>query len=321
MPHILTHYIVMDLLLNKEEKNRQAALVGAQGPDPFYYYGIGDLVKKHNEDEVRDFGHLLHHHDVAPIISFMVEYMNNQKDDWSYLVLKQYIKGFLLHYCIDRNTHPYIFYRTGFTTGKDTNSAKYNWFHAVFECHLDVLFRKRYNIHNFNPKACLALSNKQLKTISLMYYHLARQLFPTATYITRHTFYQSVKCMKRVNSFLYSPTGVKKRYFEKHNFFTLKNALCHPLKVNDDNKVDYLNNSHSIWKDPTSGQEHDSSFIDMIEDAKKEYKEIVSILEFKQPELIKHYALKFSKSIDHDGKPLKSTKCYFDVFYNDDFPL
>lgn len=321
MPAIMTHYIAMDLILNKDEPYRRCALLGSQGPDPFYYYGFTSLFKKKKFFELRSIGTLLHCADFSKAISFMINYMNKREKSDEYLILKSYIKGFILHYCLDRSAHPYIFYRTGFPTQKDMNNIKYAWTHAVFETRLDVLYRKRYNIHHFNPAHTVKINNKQLRIISNLYFELVQFLFPSVTFIKRNTFYNAVKSMKRVNSYVYSATGLKKKYFLKHDFFTMKNAISHPLSVKDDNTVDYLNNSHSSWRHPVDGTRHDASFIDLVEIAKADFKDFVNILEYKDEKLIKQYSLKFSKNLDFEGKPLNSKKIYFNIFYKDEIPL
>ena len=103
MPSVLTHYgFNKDVLDNKVKflkGNEDIYLAGAQGPDPFFFYGIVPFLRAKNGSEVRNFGSKLHKMDPAEVFRFFFEYANDRKEKD---VLYSYILGAGLHYILDR---------------------------------------------------------------------------------------------------------------------------------------------------------------------------------------------------------------------------
>ena len=75
MPSILTHYgfnkALFDQKLDFLKDNEDIYLVGAQGPDPFFFYGILPWLKADNAKVVRKYGTVLHKVDPCDAFSFM----------------------------------------------------------------------------------------------------------------------------------------------------------------------------------------------------------------------------------------------------------
>ena len=58
-----------------------------------------------------------------------------------------FLYGFICHYVLDSNVHPFVFYKTGLFDKKDKNSYKYNNLHAFMETYFDNYMIKEKTIH------------------------------------------------------------------------------------------------------------------------------------------------------------------------------
>lgn len=317
MPAFLTHYIFADQLLKKDEKYREVMILGSQGSDPFFYYGYRLLGKRKNTLGNREFGTTIHHMDLAIFLNFMFSKIKSAQSDLEKEVLTAYLKGFLMHYSVDRNCHPYIFYRSGFAKIKEENK-KYTFIHSLFESRIDCLYKNLNGYKRIGPRKPERIKNSFLKIISLAYYEFASTILKDDN-IFPLSFYHSVKDMKTTNTILYSNTGLKKMIFEKHFKFSLFNSMSTPKKVEDDNKIDYLNLKHHEWKHPVSGKKSTKSFPELIDLAEKDYKIASELFECSIEEVLQKKIDFFVKQINHDGCSVNSTMLFFDCFFDEKF--
>ena len=118
MPSILTHYyFIKDS--NKEkftflENEEKVMYLGAQGVDPFYYYG--NILNRFNKKEVNDFAKYIHTKECLSLYIHFINEANKLSKEHKDLVYS-YIYGLLNHYVLDRVTHPFIFYFSGIGEG------------------------------------------------------------------------------------------------------------------------------------------------------------------------------------------------------------
>lgn len=272
MPSVLTHYgfnkEVFDNEISFLKNNEDVYLVGAQGPDPFFFYGIVPFFKSKNGKMVRAFGNQLHKMDPVGVFKCMFKYAdcNKEKD-----VLYSYILGAGLHYVLDRKIHPYVFYRTGFSDDKK-KKKKYFVDHTLFETHLDVLLMEdRYKKYKVSPVCSIKCDEDKIEDVSDMYVKVAKEIL-NIDYIDDDCFEDSYEHMCKIENLLYSKKGVKK---EIVNFLfknTPFNTMMHPLKVKDNDKIDYLNLNKKVWKDPSSERVTDKSVYELLDDAREEAK-------------------------------------------------
>ena len=314
MPAIYFHYLTCDLLMDKKAPYRNIILLGSQGPDPLFFYGHS-LAIRVNQQEKRAMGDKFHHEKIAETMQAMMEYASREEKEQNRNILYSYISGYFFHYCVDRNCHPYIFYRSGFTTTKDENQLKYKYFHASFESELDVAISKRYKFNRTIPSRLILCSNRNLMLISKMYYFVTQKVYYPCNYFGRTTFYHAVKDMRFAYRFTYSPFKVKKAVFERRAKYRLRNAISHPFYI--DENIDHLNLKRSSWRDPVSGAYNDLSVIDMIENAKREYEQTVTLREIKDKKIRDSYILRFVHDTDFDGEKIGSTKQYYSLYKED----
>lgn len=308
MPALFTHNTFIEKNTDQKDKYAKVRALGGQGPDVFFFYGYS-LVKRKKKSQRRYFGTYLHHINIADAYSFLLEYAAKQEERE---MLYAYLKGVLMHYVMDRNCHPYIFYRTGFATESDSKVEvdTYMNFHVKFEATLDTIYAKRNKTFK-HPRRFIKCPKKQVKVISKMFYDLAKYL--KYDDIDEFTFYTSYKDLVFVESILYSPLGIKK-FFIHHSFLnnSFVDCMMSPNKTKPFEKYDILNLQNSVWKDCVTGVERTESFEDLVENCKKELK-IVDILIEKasNKENIRDEMTKFINNIDHDGFEVNAKKLHY----------
>ena len=312
MPAFYTHYTFVEK--NSEQKDKYARIrgLGGQGPDVFFFYGHS-LGKRENKAKIRDFGTYLHHTNISSAYNFLLEYSADKEDK---KMLHAYIKGLFMHYVLDRNCHPYVFFRTGFPTSEnptDKEKEKYMNYHVRFESILDTIYGKLNNTFKSSGK-CAKCPDVQVKSVSKMFYELAK--FLNYEGIEELTYYNAYKDMLFVESVLYSPLGVKK--FLVHNIFARnKNIDCmmSPSSTKAFEKYDILNLQHSRWFDCVSGAERRESFFDLVDKAREELLTVDTIIRKSyRGDNVKRDITKFVDNIDHDGFEVGAKKLHYQVF-------
>lgn len=303
MPAIMTHYAFAKMRVPTHPEIDVLTL-GGQGPDVFFFYGY-NIKKRLNIKEVRDFGTLLHHVDISKAYYFLLEYAN-KKEGKDKEVLNSFIYGLFLHYILDRNCHPYVFYRTGFSDQPDEGKY-YFGAHASFEAHIDTLIKDHQGIKIAHRKAVEACDQK-VKLISSMMKELAEKVFDNLI-IKEDTYYLAWKDMKFCQVLFYSPIGVKKAIMRAFSAKSSLNAMISPPVITHNDVLDILNEQKSVWRDCISNEGRHESFLELIAKANEEVDELDKLL-------AKQYTsanLKaFVRNVDHDGFQLNAKKVYFD---------
>lgn len=278
MPSVLTHYGFNKDLINNEitflKGNEDIYLVGAQGPDPFFFYGIIPFLKSKNGKEIRAFGNKLHKMDPCLVFEKMIEFANDNKEKD---ILYAYILGAGLHYILDRKIHPYVFYKTGFSDDKKMKK-KYFVDHTLFETNLDVLLMGGiYNDYRCSPIDSIRCDDEKIEEVSEMYEYVSKNILGLSV-IDDDSFEEAYEHMCKVEKLLYSRKGVKKSIVSLLFKNTPFNTMMHPRVVKDDDKIDYLNLKKKKWQDPSSGKEFEKSFYELIDEAREEAKEWFNIV-------------------------------------------
>ena len=110
MPAFATHYIFFEELEDflKEnsdfEFNKEAAAIGSQGPDIFFFCRI--LPFSMPGKPLAKIGSLLHRAKPSDILDAFCEYLEISSN---IDIAKSYIYGFILHYALDRKCHPFVY--------------------------------------------------------------------------------------------------------------------------------------------------------------------------------------------------------------------
>lgn len=302
MPSILTHYGFNKEVYNSNnsflKNNEDIYLLGAQGPDPFFFYGLVPFLNSKNGKVTREYGSKLHKLDPKNAFEFFFEYANKSKEKD---ILYSYILGAGLHYVLDRKVHPYVFYKTGFSDDKKMKRV-YFVDHTLFETNMDVLLMNdRYKEYKVKPSKSIETDKNKVLSVSEMYERLASDVVKE-NLITSKSFYNAYKHMITIEKCLYSPHSVKKKIVGVILKNTPLNTMMHPKVVKDDIKIDYLNLKNSAWNDPATGVNLNKSIYDLIEEAKSDVSEWEKIVNKAYGENnVSEDLEKFTKGYIYDG--------------------
>ncbi|MEC9484341.1 MAG: zinc dependent phospholipase C family protein [Candidatus Izemoplasma sp.] len=237
-------------------------LLGAQGPDPFYYKVLGG--KTH---DYRYYADRLHDTDTAKSLSLLTTYVKthpNQK------LISFYI-GYLCHYALDVTVHPYIYHHVGVYDVNQPTTHPWRGLHLRFERAVDIkLIEHDYDIkaHQFNVNSLLPKYNTE-ETIDYAISHIIHKTFdsnPGLSYTV------ASKAMKRTLKWMVRDRfGMKRllykgldRFNHKTDLF-LQDLSLHAKPI----PFDYLNIDHHPWHHPITNQKSTASVFDLYDQAKE----------------------------------------------------
>ncbi len=110
MPAFATHYIFLEEMKEKIEDEfnfrlrDKVAGVGTQGPDIFLFHRLWPPVTIYKA--LFSVASLIHSGKPDALFDAFAEYLKTSENEE---VAKSYIYGFILHYALDRNCHPYVY--------------------------------------------------------------------------------------------------------------------------------------------------------------------------------------------------------------------
>lgn len=112
-------------VLNDKQQQHIFSL-GCQGPDFLFYHNFLPWKK---DKKLNELGSLMHKDACGP---FLLDLVRQVQGRGLYNPAVLYVLGFLTHHTLDRNLHPYVFYKSGFK----------KWDHQRFEIIMDTIFAK-----------------------------------------------------------------------------------------------------------------------------------------------------------------------------------
>lgn len=262
MPNIWTHILFCEDVIDSVKRPYPFSpyepymRLGAQGPDPFFYYNFWPWIKN---EPVHEVGMTLH---TKRCGEFLTDLIISGKDQCS--EVKAYVTGFITHHILDRNAHPYIHYHAGYDGSN----------HQKLEIIIDTLMMEEYHkLKTWKSPVYKEIDvgkslNKEVnvlldQTINKHYPELART---SSAYIEK-----AYKDMKLALKILADPNGWKHRLLGP-----MISSYSHkPIK---DDK-DYLNHNHTTWYHPATKEPSTKSFIELYSIARGEAIEVLTELQ------------------------------------------
>lgn len=259
MPNIWTHMLfcedVLDAIENPNPFSHNEAYMklGAQGPDPFFYYNFWPWIKN---EPVNNIGMILHTKDCG---AFLMDLIERAKDMDRHV--QGYVFGFVTHHILDRNAHPYIHYRSGYK-GND---------HQKLEVLIDTLMMEKYH----NLKTWKAPVYKEInvgysfnKEITNLLHETIKEHYPEVDQNSAAYIQKAYRDMKLALKLIADPYGWKNVILKP-----LVSSYSHqPIK----NNVDYLNLKNTTWHHPATNEPSSKSFIDLYDQARIEGIEVLT---------------------------------------------
>lgn len=280
MPAIITHdtfgqdlYRLLYQFIGESRDEFDAFLLGNQGPDPLFYCVAVPRLHK-----ISPFGSTMHSDKPTELLTALKQSLSIL-DDRELPIGRAYALGFLCHYILDSNMHPFVYSQqfqleNAGITGLD--SSHEHELHALIESEFDemILFVKQEKtVATFNPSTeILKASNFVLDTISKIYTYIALVVY--GTLLPEKTFTSSVKSFRRIESIFSSPTGTKRfalgtleELFRPYSFVRAMSPRA--IEITESQ---FGNHDHATWENPFTGEASTRDFWDIYRKAQDDTK-------------------------------------------------
>lgn len=282
MPAILTHDFfgkdaygpAMDVVDLVTPDERDAFILGNQGPDPLFYLNV---VPKAPWDAFKDLGTTLHH-DAPTSVMLALRQAVDKAPYEEQPVVRAYAAGFLCHYLLDSAMHPLVyFWQDGITSAgvENLDASDGVIVHAEIERDFDemVLWTKMHQtVETYRPyDQVLRARDATLETIGRLYAATGLSALADDTERAPKVFPEAVRCFRVTQRAFYLPGKVRaslissaeKRYL--HGRYSLYLAMAHRPRRAESSEFD--NHEHLGWKNPFTGVVSQKSFWDIYGDA------------------------------------------------------
>ena len=261
MPYNFTHALVGLTALDSANQavkalaaqHRGAFLIGTMGPDPYF----GDSRPKPLFVPCREeLAAKLHELDArllfGALLSLAAENAANQA----------YALGFLCHFLLDTNAHPYIEARF---SGKA---------HTPAEIQIDLMMASRLDYPDVPEKPRVFYKTTHLRELDVLHAALSERLFSMDT---RGGFARGFRKWILVNTLSYDPNNRKLRFFSGlEKLFHAPGKITSYLVSHHPDPDDRLNLNHAVWRAPWDETARTESFVDLFERACGEAPELMT---------------------------------------------
>lgn len=259
MPATITHsYFTVDVydVLPDDIKSKLSVSkikMFGQGFDPLMFYNLFSIIPGKN---IRKMHSYCHDNKTQTFFINMLKAIKEKKLIYDTECLS-FLFGFICHYVLDSNLHPYIIYKTGVMKKNVPSTYKYNNLHEIMEVFLDNdMVKRREKINPYKFKLNKFCFDKEQFSINLDY------IIDTTFYKTfklkgmSYIYYKSLKQMKNyLYIFRRDRYGIKRFIYKIVDTFTPKrcfrfDAVSYHQPLED--KHNYLNINNSLWRNPTT---------------------------------------------------------------------
>ncbi|MBR6392924.1 MAG: zinc dependent phospholipase C family protein [Eubacterium sp.] len=275
MPAFATHYLFLDEIREELEKELdfkldfEVAGVGTQGPDIFIFHRLWPPVTIYKS--LFGTASVIHREKPAKLFEAFAEYL--EKSDSSH-VAKSYIYGFILHYALDRNCHPYVYAFQDKITSENKHIhslAAHNQVEHAVDTYLLYNRKGIYPPSLFNPEKTFTSDEAKLNEIAELMHFVIKKCYDRE--VEKSEIVKAVTDTAKLQATLSDKKG---------NATRIAHAIERPLgpaigwfklsasiKPKDlDIAQQYANERHKEWTSPYSGVSSKESFEELFEKAK-----------------------------------------------------
>lgn len=250
MPGFVTHYVfgvnAYKKLSNPDIKRiikarHNVFSLGLQGPDIFFYFMPSSLGFKPN------IANIMHKKRTGEFFRSLIDGVSIFDRKKDYEIAYTYIQGFMGHYLLDTNLHPYVYSRVGTSVSKQTLGI-----HFGLETDIDrevLMHYKGMKQNDFSHLSVISLSKHEKNIIARL---LNSAILKTYGITITPTVIKASMVSFGIESLLLTDPNMRKHRFvsfiENH---TLGYGLVSPLLINEcRHSEDPCNESHSEWINP-----------------------------------------------------------------------
>jgi hypothetical protein len=246
---------------------------GAQGPDFFYH-------NQRTRPTGLKFGVHAHRNGYGRLVTNMIEELRHLESRGyeELAAIKAYILGFVTHAFLDKKTHPFIDYHSGWVEADRPETERLYRCHIFMERILDVLMLKIKRDLNIREFSLLPL----LDCGAMLDYGIIKTLVKSLNKTYPNTHFKSRDRRRIENAYIDSmgfytfidPLNPHYRSLAVERDRSSRGArrrlaLFHPFEIPE--HIDFLNLSRRTWTHPCNDQwRHRESFPELWEDAQNE---------------------------------------------------
>lgn len=283
MPAFATHEIfgeeACELLFENEigqaiEKHKGVFRTGCQGPDIFFYNPFMGMGGKK-----LSLGSRMHETRMNAFFKAYLEELLEIRERFALETGISYFLGFLCHYSLDVQMHPYVYSRCGYDAAHPEDGKKLLPVHQRLEAVIDkqmLMAKKNCMPSAYYPEKRIIITKKELEVIAdimsrtlTRVYHLGvRPENIKASYWSMRT------AMKQV----YDHSGKRKEKISRFENLILRKDLIGNMVVNDDlqDTMDAMNQKNSPWAHPwEKGESYCTHVWQMYDDALEDFQNYV----------------------------------------------
>ncbi|MDL2228841.1 zinc dependent phospholipase C family protein [Treponema sp. OttesenSCG-928-L16] len=275
--------IVADKALEKiSAAYKTSFALGCQGPDLFYH-------SQQTRPVALEYGTLLHRRAYGVFTAALLkmalpnpppteEDVRMQRRENAINALGAYALGFMTHAFLDRMTHPYIVYKSGWVSPSKPETVRYAKAHAFFERIIDVLMLKylrETSISSWDQEAILvSVCDEPPPGLKELLAKALKAVFPERagkdgklTLRIENAFRDAAGFYRFTNPV---KTSLHHRYADSNDYLWGEHrgplAYLYPEYLSLD--IDYLNLARKSWRYPAGlGREENRSFPEIYHDA------------------------------------------------------
>lgn len=286
MPGFTTHYLfgvknlqqlkkaaLCPVLFQSIEKYKTVFQLGLQGPDLFFYYFISQLKKT----KLGSITHKTLTGDFLQCLAQAPELFSREKERQ---VARAYAAGFIGHYILDTEIHPYVYFMTGHG---DKLKQKGYADHIVLESDMDACLLMRYAKKlpsEFPHWKTIGFNGHTRSVVASVLHHVYHTVFPQPNQ-SKAFFSRAICSMQMATRLTYNPNNYKREAIEKLECIVIGKPGISPVIPTDGITYDDpLNLQHKRWNNPWNPEDvSEQSVLQLIKNASVRYQEVFLQLE------------------------------------------
>ena len=283
---------------------RDAFLLGNQGPDPLFYLGPHPTL--HAQARL---GSYMHAHEPSRLLAAISHSVAAVPED-ERRIARAYASGFACHYALDRVEHPFIYaqqYALCDAGVEGLSREDGSEVHAVIESELDELVlytRTGTTVATFQPHVeILNLSDAALPVVSRQVAFIFEEAYGMS--IDAGLFATAVRCFRLVQRAFDSPSGRKRAALQRIEQlvrpYSFVAAMSHRPVELEHSMFD--NAAREPWTDPFTQATCTQSFFDLYDAAMDDAEVLVGAVA--TGELAVEQARELTRGLNFSGKPVE----------------
>ncbi|HPF28966.1 MAG TPA: zinc dependent phospholipase C family protein [Lachnospiraceae bacterium] len=287
MPGFNTHYFFgINTLKHLDDcevkvcckQHPQVYALGLQGPDVFFYFVIAGFLDRKN------IGSLVHVSKTNEFFTSMFESLSlfdtpsaHRSNPQARETAIAYMAGFLGHYLLDANAHPFIYARTDYNR-KDNS---YYGRHVFLETDIDHLLLEKYTgklPSEFKQEKIIKMSKAECRVVTDLLYETYHKTYP-AVKAFRPLMQTALHAMPLFCHLLRDKYGRKKAWARKIEEIIFGYPIISPLIASDTLLFcrDPFNLRREQWNNPWDESViSNSTFFELMTVAEQEYLDILN---------------------------------------------